>query len=85
MVLVGTWPPARRSLAFELSDWFGEAVMAALEYAWDLPLHPAQSKLLEAFGKGLEPLWRGEQSVEAATAEVARRQNEILAGATASE
>lgn len=72
-------PPARRSLATELADRYGAAALAALEYARHVPLHPQLSDLLDVYDAGLQPVWTGEQSVATATAEVARRQNDLLA------
>ena len=72
-------PPARRSLATELADRYGAAALAALCYARHVPLHPQLSDLLDVYDAGLQPVWTGEQSVATATAEVARRQNELLA------
>lgn len=74
-------PPARQSVATELADRYGAAALAALEYARHVPLHPQLSALLDVYDEGLQPVWTGEQSVAAATAEVARRQNELLAKA----
>ena len=78
-VLPFTQPPARRSLAEELVDWFGEPVLAALENARHLPLHPAKARLLGVYDAGMAPVWEGKQSVEIATAAVADKQNAILA------
>ena len=72
-------PPARRSLASEFADRYGAAALAALGYARHVPLHPQLSDLLHVYDEGLQPVWRGEQSVATATAEVAGRQNELLA------
>ena len=78
-LLVGTSPPARRSLATELADWFGAATISALEYAQRLPIHPASARALYAYEYRLVPVWQGQQPVEAATAAVAREQNRALA------
>ncbi len=71
-------PPARRSLATELVDRYGAATVAALGYARHVLLHPRILELLQAYGQGLASIWTGEQTVEAATAGVSRRQNTIL-------
>ena len=71
--------PARRSLAREFPDRYGASVLAALEYAQAVPLHPAWIELIRAFGEGLVPIWEGKQSAADATANVAKRQNTILA------
>ena len=74
-------PPARRSVARSVAPWFGgEPLLAALEHARDLPLHPARAKLLQAYEEGLAPVWAGTQSVATATAAIAKAQNAILAG-----
>ncbi len=74
-------PPARRSVAQSVAPWFGgEPLLAALEHARDLPLHPARAKLLLAYEEGLAPVWAGKQSVAVATAAIAKAQNAILAG-----
>ncbi len=74
-------PPARRSVAQEVAPYFGgDAIVAALEHARDLPLHPARYKLLQAFDAGMAPVWAGTQSVAEATAAIAKAQNAILAG-----
>ncbi len=78
-VFPGTPPPARRSLAEELGDWFGAPGLAALENARHVPLHPAKARLLDVYDKGLAAVWAGTQSVEVATVAVADRQNAILA------
>ena len=73
-------PPARRSVAQSVAPWFGgEPIVAALEHARDLPLHPARAQLLQVYDEGLAPVWRGEQSVTVATAAIAKAQNAILA------
>ncbi len=73
-------PPARRSVARSVAPWFGgEPLLAALEHARDLPLHPARAKLLLAYEEGLAPVWAGKQSVATATAAIAKAQNAILA------
>ena len=73
-------PPARRSVAQSVAPWFGgEPIVAALEHARDLPLHPARAQLLQVYDEGLAPVWRGERSVAAATAAIAKAQNAILA------
>ena len=73
-------PPARRSVARSVAPWFGgEPLLAALEHARDLPLHPARAKLLLAYEEGLAPVWAGTQSVATATAAIAKAQNAILA------
>ena len=73
-------PPARRSVAQSVAPWFGgEPLLAALEHARDLPLHPARAKLLLAYEEGLAPVWAGKQSVATATAAIAKAQNTILA------
>ena len=71
-------PPARRSLASEFADRYGTATVAALGYARHVPPHPRILELLQAYGQGLASIWAGEQTVETATAGVARRQNMIL-------
>ena len=74
-------PPARRSVAQSVAPYFGgDAIVAALEQARDLPLHPARAKLLQAFESGMAPVWAGTQSVAVATAAIAKAQNAILAG-----
>ena len=77
-------PPARRSVAQSVAPWFGgEPLLAALEHARDLPLHPARAKLLQVYvarGLGLAPVWAGKQSVAVATAAIAKAQDTILAG-----
>ena len=55
-------------------------IVAALERARDLPLHPARAQLLQAFDEGMAPVWAGTQSVAVATAAIAKAQNAILAG-----
>ena len=80
LTLANSHPPARRSLALELVDWFGENDIAALEYARMTQPHAEQENLETAFNKGLQPVWRGEQTVESAVAAVATEQNAILAG-----
>lgn len=80
LTLANSHPPARRSLALELVDWFGENDIAALEYARMTQPHAEQENLETAFNKGLQPVWRGEQTVESAVAAVASEQNAILAG-----
>ena len=73
-------PPARRSVARSVAPWFGgEPLLAALEHARDLPLHPARAKLLLAYEEGLAPVWEGKQSVAVAAAAIAKAQNAILA------
>ena len=73
-------PPARRSVAQSVAPYFGgEPLVTALEQARDLPLHPARAKLLQVYDEGLAPVWRGERSVAAATAAIAKAQNAILA------
>ena len=78
-VFLGAPPPARRSLAAELVDWFGKPVLAALENARHVPLHPAKARLLDVYDAGMTPVWEGKQSVESATTAVADEQNAILA------
>ncbi len=74
-------PPARRSVAQSVAPYFGgDAIVAALEHARDLPLHPARAQLLQAFDEGMAPVWAGTQSVAVATAAIAKAQNAILAG-----
>ena len=74
-------PPARRSVAQSVAPYFGgDAIVAALEHARDLPLHPARYRLLQAFEAGMAPVWEGQQSVAEATAAIAKAQDEILAG-----
>ncbi len=73
-------PPARRSVAQSVAPWFGgEPLVAALEHARDLPLHPARAKLLQVYVEGLAPVWAGKQSVAVATAAIAKAQDAILA------
>ncbi len=73
-------PPARRSVVQEVAPYFGgDAIVAALEHARDLPLHPARAQLLQAFDDGMVGVWEGTQSVAAATAAIAKAQNAILA------
>ena len=72
-------PPARRSLASEFVDRYGAATLAALAYARPLPLHPKSNELLKVYDQGLVPMWKGEQTVAAATAAIAGEQNAILA------
>ncbi len=80
LTLTNMPPPARRSVAQSVAPWFGgEPLVAALEHARDLPLHPARAKLLQAFGAGMAPVWEGKQSVAVATAAIAKAQNAILA------
>lgn len=71
-------PPARRSLASEFADRYGATTVAALSYARHVPPHPRILELLQAYSQGLASIWTGEQTVEAATAAVSRRQNMIL-------
>ena len=73
------FPPARRSLAGEFVDRYGAATLAALAYARPLPVHPKWYDLVQAYDRGLVPVWQGEQSVAAATAAIASEQNAILA------
>ena len=74
-------PPARRSVAQSVAPYFGgDPVVAALEHARNLPLHPARAQLLQAFDEGMAPVWAGTQSVAEATAAIAKAQNAILAG-----
>ena len=74
-------PPARRSVAQSVAPYFGgDSIVAALEHARDLPLHPARAQLLQAFDEGMAPVWEGTQSVAVATAAIAKAQNAILAG-----
>ena len=80
LTLANSHPPARRSLALELVDWFGENDIAALEHARMTRPHAEQENLETAFNKGLQPVWRGEQTVESAVAAVAKEQDAILAG-----
>ena len=72
-------PPARRSLAGEFVDRYGAVTLAALAYARPLPLHPKWYDLVRAYDQGLVPMWKGDQSVAAATAAIASEQNAILA------
>ena len=72
-------PPARRSVADEFVGQYGTATVAALSYARQVPLHPDSWNLLQVYDRVLLPMWRGEQSVAAATTEVAKQQNAILA------
>ncbi len=74
----GTMPPARRSLATEMRDWFGPAVVEVLEYARTIPPHPQWGELIAAYDEGIWPLWQGKATVEEATAEVARKQRLVL-------
>ena len=64
---------------FLVADRYGAAALATLGYTRHVPPHPQLSDLLDVFEDGLQPVWTGEQSVAAATAEIARRQNELLA------
>ncbi len=74
-------PPARRSLAGEFADRdrYGTIAIAALADARPLPLHPKWYDLLKAYDQGLLPVWKGEETVAAATAAIASEQNAILA------
>ena len=66
-------------MAAELVDWFGEPVLAALENARHVPLHPAKARLLSVYDAGMAPVWEGKQVVESATTVLADEQNAILA------
>ena len=78
MTIPGTMPPARRSLATEMRDWFGPAVVEGLEYARIIPPHPQWGELVAAYDEGVWPLWQGKATVEEVTVEVARKQRSIL-------
>ena len=81
LTLTNMPPPARRSVALEVAPYFGgDAIVAALEQARDLPLHPERYRLLQVYDEGLAPVWAGTQSVAEATAAIAKAQNAILAG-----
>ena len=80
LTLAETHPPARRSLALELVDWFGELDVAALEHAQIRRPHAKWREVVSAFDKGLAPVWRGEEPVEVAVEKVAQEQDAILAG-----
>ncbi len=78
MTIPGTRPPARRSLATELRDWFGPAVVEGLEYARTIPPHPQWRELIAAYDEDVWPLWQGKATVEEVTEEVARKQRLLL-------
>jgi ABC-type glycerol-3-phosphate transport system substrate-binding protein len=71
--------PARRSVGKELGATVPAAALATMEYSRDYPLHPELDKLDAAYVQGLNPVWRGESGVAAATEGIAREQNRILA------
>jgi multiple sugar transport system substrate-binding protein len=71
-------PPARKSLASEFAERITRAGLAALEYSQDSSLHPELGNIKAAFDRGLQPLWRNEQTARVAAAEIAREQNQLL-------
>lgn len=70
--------PSRRSVGKELASVIPPAALATMEYSKDYPLHPELDKLDAAYVQGLNPVWRGEVSVQSATETIAREQTRIL-------